>query len=93
MMALIQHQAIHAFKLPVLNLSFPQCRNQYSILGPAEENVFGGERNRGSEIWLEIAELCLHAFKKIKLKYHRFILDPVTSFLLLDGFSWAHKTV
>lgn len=36
MVALIQHQTVHTFKLPVLHLSSPQGRNQHSVLGPAD---------------------------------------------------------
>lgn len=36
MVALIQHQTVHTFKLPVLDLSSPQGRNQHSVLGPAD---------------------------------------------------------
>lgn len=41
--ALVQHQTVHTFKLPVLDFSIPQGGDQHSVLGPAEEETEGEE--------------------------------------------------
>lgn len=57
MMALIQHQTVHTFQLPVLDLSSPQGRNQHSVLGPADGCVvWSRERESGNNVkWMPIS--------------------------------------
>lgn len=55
MVALVQHQAVHTFKLPVLDLGTPQGRKQHRVLGPADVNVVGKQK-KGSHRVIQTTE-------------------------------------
>lgn len=78
-LALIQHHAVHTLKLPVLDLSLPQGRDQHCVLGPEKDTKTAFRENYTFKLGLKWTKwLFIMPLRDMSdlLKFHtRFVTD------------------